>query len=401
MKIKFISCWYHTSYAAYTDCLRKALERRVGEEVHVIASNCGCNDPMDGVFFDRSCDYFELPHVGYWRSRNPLKRWLRRALRDLVYRQRARKYLQRGRDAEVLHFQQTLNAYGSLVVFKWLSLPATAVRVVTVHELDPNQLDYPELNRTYNRADRILVHQTELKDSLIALGVDAGRIDLIRHGVDVQPRFKGARDGIIFYGGHQLNPGKGLETLSRALALVRERLGARTPILKIHGYYGDGEMLEYGRRCVADAGVADLVRWLGRIDLAKMHREYRHSLACVIPFTASFAGLPAAVAMANDVPVIATRFAGLPQHLGEAGIYVTEKSPPELADAIVRVVEDGPWRAQHAAAGRQRVDDLLSWNAIAGGLLETYQGALDRRLAGAAAAAGPWTPARDTSSLAR
>jgi glycosyltransferase involved in cell wall biosynthesis len=385
VRIKFVSCWFNTSYAAYTDCLRKALERQTGGEVGVIASNCGCGDPMDGVFFDRSCEYFEYPHLGYWRSKNPVKRWLRQGGRELLYRERAKRYMRRSGAAQVLHFQQTLNGYGSLVVSKWLSLPSAAVRVVTVHELDLNQTEYPRLNGAYNLADRVLVHDGRLRQSLISLGVDPGKIALIHHGVDLQPRYKGPRQGLIFFGGHHLNPGKGLETLCRALALASLRLGERTPRLKVHGYYGDGAMLDYGRQCAADAGVSERVDWLGRLDLEAMHREYRHSLACVIPFVGSFAGLPASLAMANDVPVIGTRFAGLPEHLGEAGIYVQENSPAELADAIVRLVEDGEYCAAHAAAGRDRAERLLSWDVIAAGLLDIYRRAAEARKGRAAA----------------
>jgi glycosyltransferase involved in cell wall biosynthesis len=379
MKIKIISCWYDTSYAAYTDRLRTALQRQVGDDVGVIASNCGCNDPMDGVFFNRNCDYFECPHMLYWHSKNPLKRWVRLAGRELLYADRARKYMRRAGDADVLHFQQTLNAYGSLVVFKWLALPSSAARVVTVHELDPNQVDYPELNRAYNRADRVLVHTTEMKEQLVALGVSAQRIEIIRHGVEIAPPYTGPRAGIIFYGGHNLNPGKGLDILCQALALVRNRLSDRTPSLKIHGYYGEGAGFQYGRRCAADAGVTDLVTWLGRINLEEMGHEYRKSLVCAIPFSSSFAGLPAALALANDVPVIATRFAGVPEHIGDAGIYIKEKSPQELADAIVRVIEDNTLRAQLTAAGRRRAETMLSWDVVASATIGAYQRGMEDR----------------------
>jgi glycosyltransferase involved in cell wall biosynthesis len=381
MNIKIISCWFNTSYAAYTDRLRQALERRVAGDVGVIASNCGCSDPMDGVFFDRNCDYFEYPHLSYWRSDNPVKRWVRLTGRNVLYAERAKKYMHRAGDADVLHFQQTLNAYGSLVTFKWLALPSSAARVVTVHELDPNQTDFPELNRAYNLADRILVHTVGLKDELVALGVDAERIELIRHGVDLQQPYTGPREGIIFYGGHNLNPGKGLDILCQALALVRNRLGDRTPKIKVHGYYGGDAMLDYGRRCAADAGVAELVTWLNRIDLPDMIREYQRSRVCVIPFTGSFAGLPATLAMANDVPVIGTRLAGVPEHLGDAGVYVQEKSPQELAGAIVHVIDDRAFHARLAAAGRQRAETFLSWDAVANATLDVYRRAIESRAA--------------------
>ncbi|MEJ2649954.1 MAG: hypothetical protein P8016_16285, partial [Sedimentisphaerales bacterium] len=159
MKIKFISCWFANSYGAYTDLLRQALERRLGEEVGVICSNCGCGEPaeVNRIFQNRRCDYFEFPNIYYFKSSNPIKYWLRNAVRQIVYRERAKKYMDHAGDAEVLHFQQTLHALGSVPVFNWLRLPSTAARIITVNELDPYQVDFPKSNLTYNLADRILV----------------------------------------------------------------------------------------------------------------------------------------------------------------------------------------------------------------------------------------------------
>jgi MMP alpha-(1->4)-mannosyltransferase len=384
MKIKFVTCWFNTSYAEYVNCLRQALERQADNETGVIASNCGCGDPMDGVFFDRSCDYFEYPHLTAWSSRIALKRWMLRARRTSLYGERARLYMQRSGDADVLHFQQTLNAYGSLPLFKWLQLPSSAARVVTVHELDGFQTYYRELNRAYNLADRILVQAESLKKDLIALGVEAERIELIRHGVDPQPPSAEPRSGLIFYGGHNLNPGKGLETLADAMVLARKQLGKQSPRLKIYGYYGDGEMLEYGKQVIANAGIADQVDWLGRLSLADMTREYQRSVACVLPFTGSFAGLAVTLAMANDLPVIGTRLAGIPEHLDDAGIYVPEKSPPALAEAIIRVVGDSDLRNRLATAARQRAETELSWDSIARATLDVYRRAIAKRAARAA-----------------
>jgi glycosyltransferase involved in cell wall biosynthesis len=380
MHIKLISCWFNTSYAAYSNSLRKALERQLGEDVGVIASNCGCNDPMDGVFFDRTADYFEWPHLKYWNSSNPVKRWIRNSGRQVLYRERAKRYLQRTDDADVLHFQQTLNAYGSNVVFNWLEIPSDAARVVTVHELDPFQLDFPKSNLTYNKADRIIVHASELRKELIDYGVAPELIDLVNHGAEILPETHEAREGIVFYGGHKINAGKGLDNLARALALVRQELGAATPILKIHGYYGE-DTREYGQGLLEKAGVSDLVRWLDRIDNDQVIKEYQRSILCVLPFTASFAGFAVANAMANGVPVIGTRFAGMPEHLGDTGTWVEPNNPEELAAAILKLLADGALREDISHRARARAESFLSWDAIATKTIESYNRALEHKKA--------------------
>ena len=84
-----------------------------------------------------------------------------------------------------MNFQQTLNAYGSTVLFHWLNQRSQAARVVTIHELDRHQLENPESNKTYNKADAIIVQQGAMKDQLIGLGVDPGKIEIVLHGTDL------------------------------------------------------------------------------------------------------------------------------------------------------------------------------------------------------------------------
>lgn len=377
MKIKIISCWFATSFGDYTNALRHALERRLGTDVGIIATNCGCGDPVEvnRQFQDRRCDFFELPHIPYYKSANPVKYWLRTKMRRLLDHKRAKHYLRYSGDAEILHFQQILNAYGSVALFNWLAMPSRAARVVTVHELDPDQMDFPESNRKYNLADRIIVHANEMKLTLGSLGVDSERIDVVEHGVEIRPATDGKREGIIFYGGHKLHSSKGFDTLLKALVLVKDRFGPNTPVLKVHGHYGPTTS-EYGLRLASEAGLANDIRWLNQISLEATIAEYQQSLLCVLPYTGSFAGFPAVNAMANGVPVIGTRCAGLPDHLGDAGIWIEENDPEGLAKAIVDLLNDEERRRDIAAKGRARAEKLLNWDVIARKTLDSYEKAV-------------------------
>ncbi len=377
MNVKIISCWFATSYGAYSDGLRQALERRLKAEVGIVTSNCGCGDPVEvrRQFQDKRCDYFEFPHINYFKSENPIKYHVRNVARNLIYWQRAKRYQQRSAAADVIHFQQTLNAYGSVALYNWLDLPSTAARVVTVHELDPYQMDFPKFIMKYNQADRIIVHTHEMKDELVGFGVDSERVDIVGYGVEIRPVSDMARQGIIFYGGHRIHSGKGLETLFKALVLVKERMGQDAPLLKIHGHYGETTP-EFGLRCAREVGVENGIQWLNQISYDAAIAEYQKSLLCVLPYTGSFAGLPAVTAMANGVPVIGTRRAGLPDHLGEAGTWVEENDPQGLAEAIVGLLKDDSRRREIAAMGRQRAESLLLWDVIAQRTIEVYNKAL-------------------------
>ncbi|MHB8257515.1 MAG: glycosyltransferase family 4 protein [Acidiferrobacterales bacterium] len=384
MKIKFVSCWYRTSYGEYTDGLRSALERQFGSEIGVITSNCGCGDPAEikGVFQNQRCEFLRFPHVHYYKSTNPVKYWLRTKASHLMYQERARRYLRLAGDADVLHFQQVLNAFGSAAAFGWLSLPARAARVITVHELDPHQLDLPESNLIYNRADRIFVHTADLRKKLVDLGVDSGRIDLVEHGIDIGPLPDGPRQGIIFYGGHTLHRGKGVDTLFQAMAQLKARLKENTPTLVIHGHYGDVTP-EYGLQLAEETGITELVRWRNQIDAQETAEAYGKALLCVLPYTGSFAGWPAVNALTYGTPVIATRRAGLPEHLGEAAVWVPENDSQSLAEAILRLLTDERARQELVASGRTRAESLFGWDTIAAKTMASYKAALDHKRAGA------------------
>jgi hypothetical protein len=201
--------------------------------------------------------------------------------RRVLYRERARRYLKQSGDAAVLHFQQTLNAFGSHPVFEWLARPSRAARVVTVHELDPYQQKHPEQSAAYAKADGIIVHTEEMRERLVSLGADGDRIDLVEHGVEIPPRTDQRRSGILFYGGHKPETGKGLVSLLVALSLLKDKLGADAPVLTVHGHYGTSTPEAVGRYA-QEAGVANLVRWLNEISFETAAREYQRALLCVL-----------------------------------------------------------------------------------------------------------------------
>lgn len=384
MNVKILSCWFTTSYGAYTDGLRRALERR-GNDVGIISSNCGCGDPMEVErrFVDARHDFVQFPNLPYWKMSTPTKQHILDGARHVVYRERARRYLKRGGDADVLHFQQILNAFGSKAVFRWLALPARAARVVTVHELDPDQLAHPETNTRYNQADGIIVHTEEMQQALIASGVDAEKIDRVPHGVEIRPIEEEPRSGLVFWGGHKLNSNKGVVTLFTALALLRDKLGDKTPTVTMHGHYG-AITPAYGANAAREAGVEPLVRWVNEISFEEAHALYARSLLCVLPFTGSFAGYPAALALASGAPVIGTRRAGLPEHLGDVGVWVGEDNPAELAGAIHRLLGDEGERRRVADLGRARAERELSWDSVADRTWATYQKSLRQKQRAAA-----------------
>ncbi len=381
MRITYIGCPFKTSYGSYVDSLKSAIERRTGAPIQWVASNCGCGDPIERerLFQARQCDYFEMAHIGDYRSHSSLKYWLRMRARNLTYFLRARKYTRLAPNADLIHLQQILNAYGSSVAFQLLRIPSRAAKVITVHELDSYQMSFPRENLIYNRADALIVHCREMKDKLVCLGVRPEKINVVLHGVDLPtPLPDEPREGILFYGGHKLMTGKGLETLFEAMALLERDRGAAAPRLTIHGHYGTDtprEALELAER----HGVSDRILWRNQLSDTDGAQLYSKAAVLVLPYTGSFAGLPAGLAASRGTPVIATRKAGIPDHLGENAYWVKPASARQLADQITALVQNEPLGRAAGSRLREHAAECLGWDVIGARTLEIYETALRAR----------------------
>ncbi len=372
-----ISCPFQTSFGQYTASLKTALEK-TGNQVEWVASNCGCGDPMEESrqFQISGCKYFELPMPNQYRSRSLWKRWSREIGRSVMARMRAKRYAQLSQEADIVHFHQILNGYGSKVLFHWLLRPARTARIVTVHELDQDQVEPGARNLAYNRAGGIIVHCREMRDKLIAFGVRPEKIHVVLHGTglpDLQPILK--RQGIVFYGGHKIMSGKGLETALEAMAIVVRQLGPDAPLLKIHGHYGSVTP-EQGLALARVFGVGANVVWLNQLPQQDSVELYRSSAMCILPYTGSFAGSAASLAAACALPVVGTRKAGLPDHLGSYAVWVPEQNADQLARQILALTANRALRIGLGVRLREHAERFLSWDAIADCTLQVYESAL-------------------------
>ncbi|MBS1824097.1 MAG: glycosyltransferase family 4 protein [Acidobacteria bacterium] len=381
MRITLICCPFQTSYGSYAGSLKAALERKLGGPVNWLAANCGCGDPIEVErrFQTPDCTYFELPVPGGYRSSSAWKRVLRGKARDVSLYLRARRYANLCKHAELVHFQQILNGYGSKAVFHWLRQPSTAVRVVTVHELDADQLERPDTNLTYNLADAVIVHCEEMREQLVRLHVESGRIYVALYGAGLPTgRLDGPRAGVVFYGGHKLASGKGLDTLLQAVSLMERCIPDKMPEIKIHGHYGTEPPAD-AIRLARDIGVAERITWLNQISNEEMAQLYLSSQLCALPYTSGFAGLPAALAAACALPVVCTSKAALTDHLGSDGIWVDTNDPERLADCMMALLADGKLSREIGARLRKRAELFLSWDVIADRTLEIYAKAMARK----------------------
>ena len=154
---------------------------------------------------------------------------------------------------------------------------------------------------------------------------------------------------------------KAYERLISAFALMVRRQKARPCVLVI---WGDGAERERLERHAADLGVAELVRLPGWTD----RRVDAHRCLDVFSLTSVSEGASVSLmeAMAcGSVPMVMDVGANA-EIVGPelAGCVVPDGNVERLADQLLRVASDDPWRSAAGAMARRRVESTYSLDAM-------------------------------------
>lgn len=204
-------------------------------------------------------------------------------------------------------------------------------------------------------------------------------VDTDRFSPDCEPAFAAGDGGPVILTVCRLIRRKGPATLIAALPQVLQQ--HPQVMLAIVGNGPDRPRLE---RAAAAAGVAGSVRFLGPQPWNAIGGYYSAATLFALPTRERFAGLETEgfplvylEAAAAGLPVLAGAAGGVRDGVidGETGLIVDGRSPAEVAQAIVRLLDDPALARAMGAAGRQRVLEDFSWERATDrfrGALETY-----------------------------
>ena len=216
------------------------------------------------------------------------------------------------------------------------------VRATTIHDLFP--LHFPDLvhPRTYRMHGRKYEHAARSCDVVIVnssftandveetLGVPAERIAVAHPAVD--PGFTPAGPKVDLDGPYvltvsTLEPRKNLETLVRAMRVVREQ----RPELRLAVSGAEGWQ--------APSLDEDWIDALGFSDDEQLRRLYRGAAVFVYPSRFEGFGMPIVEGMASGTPVVASAHPSLDDASGGAALRADPDSPEAFADAIDRALD--------------------------------------------------------------
>ncbi|MFQ5783900.1 MAG: glycosyltransferase family 4 protein [Alphaproteobacteria bacterium] len=215
-----------------------------------------------------------------------------------------------------------------------------------------------------------------LKDRLAGLGVAAERVTVLRNGVDLDLFRPGDRataraefgfDGVTLLSVGNLVPLKGHNLVIAALSSLPQ---AR---LLIAGGGPDRPALE---ALAIRLGVADRVRFLGRVGHEELPRIYGTADALVL--ASSREGWPNVLleAMACGTPVVATEVGGIPEVVATpaAGVLMPERSAEGVAAGVEALFASPPERAATRAYA-----EGFGWEATTQGQIALFRSILGSR----------------------
>ena len=246
-------------------------------------------------------------------------------------------------------------------------------------------------------ADRIVAATTTEEEHLTSLyGVDPQKIRIIPPGVDLShfypippdesKEYVGVPEDkrmLLFVG--RIEPLKGIETLLRALAVIRKKevFHDQLCLAIIGGDVDDqageeNDEMRYLRSLCREFGLGELVTFLGKKDQDSLPYYYSAAELVVMPSHYESFGMVALESMACGTPVVASHVGGL-THLVEDGVtgyHVPVEDPRALSERIVGLLEDKAlrYRMGHDAFAFAK---KYGWENISDRVIRLYQATID------------------------
>lgn len=170
----------------------------------------------------------------------------------------------------------------------------------------------------------------------------------------------------------RLNARKDPEALLRALRTVRVVLNDRAPTLDL---YGDGPLRPALLRRAVELGIAALVTFHGPAGQNEIARALATADLFALSGRREAFGIAAAEAQASGLPVVAMGGSGIDDVVedGVGGLLANDEA--ELADDLLRLLEDDALRTRMAARAPAQVA-RFDWDAVTPLYLEAYRDAL-------------------------
>ena len=171
---------------------------------------------------------------------------------------------------------------------------------------------------------------------------------------------------------------KGLHVLVRAIPLVLKEIPDAQLLI-----VGEGYMDSFLKMLIKSLNLEENVKMLGFISDENLPELYASSHLFVLPslHCESF-GVTLLEAMASGRPIIASNVGGIPEVIedGVTGLLFRRGDAQDLADKIIKVLNDNKLARTLAFNARKLVKERYSWTVIANKVEDLYEKTLNNRI---------------------
>lgn len=289
---------------------------------------------------------------------------------------------------DIIHAQMVVpDGWAAVQIGRDLGVPVLA----TAHRADV--IDLParspalaaQVREAIGQIDQIVTVSRSIKDYTEAAGTPKRPIEVIPNGADTEVFYPRDRtetrralgvpeEGLVISYVGQLVARKGVDILIEALGLLSSRMHP-LPLLVAAG---KGPLREDLERRVAELGIAERVRFVGKVPHDEV-AEYM-SVGDVFVLPSYSEGLPtvACEALNCGVPIVATAVDGTPEVVRDeqTGLLVPAGDAPALADALERILTDHDLRRRLAEQAVIIGREEFTWDANARQSVRLYEGVI-------------------------
>ena len=305
---------------------------------------------------------------------------------------------------DIIHDNQTL-AYG-LLLMKAFGIPMVA----TIHHplSEDRVADFQQLPALYDRLKRVVYYPIDMNrrvtpfmDDIITVSraaaasvarsfkIPVASIRVVYNGVDTDlfrpdPAVKKKPKDLIFVGNTE-DRKKGIRFLLEAMLYLPRDV----TLTVVDGGAPRHLLME---ELMKKYHLGGRVSCTGKISTPELVKKYQAATIGVAASVYEGFGFPASEAMSCGLPVVSTTGGALPEVVGpdgQAGFLVPPRDPQALAAAIRKLVDNEPLRRRMGEAGRQRVEELFSWDAACRAMTDVYRDNIERKK-GLPKAVGDW-----------
>jgi glycosyltransferase involved in cell wall biosynthesis len=207
----------------------------------------------------------------------------------------------------------------------------------------------------------------------IETGADEHRIQTIYNGVEpaLFPAIDTEPDVPTVSWIGRIDPLKDVVTLVEAFARVRDEIPEAK--LRLFGPVPEGNE-DYHKKCldtIAAHKLEDSVVFEGLISRVAGAHEAGH----VVALSSISEGFPFTVleAMMSGRATVSTDVGGVAEAVGDCGLLVSPRSPDDMGEAMIRLLEDEALRRELGKSARERALSLFTLDEMSGQYREAYE----------------------------